>query len=127
MEAMFMRLTKSITESFIVCIANLVTAIEDKINVKIDVRGTEIFSQSRRLDKLEKRIDDLVIINNSLTTTIQEQARENQRLKQAVDNLEQYTRADSILIHGLLLPQPGTTENLYTKIPSVLNNLIPNI
>jgi hypothetical protein len=36
-------------------------------------------------------------------------------------------RADSLLIHGMPLPHSGTTENLYTEIPKVLNSLIPNV
>jgi hypothetical protein len=127
MEAMFMRLTKSITESFSSCIAQLVTAIEDKLNVKIDAHGAEIFGLSSKIDLLEKRVGELEKNNTALTTQLQSATLEKQQLQQSIDNLEQYTRADSILIHGLPLPQFGSDENLYTEIPAVLNNLIPTV
>jgi archaellum component FlaC len=127
MEAMFMRITKSITESFTLCITKLVTAIEEKINTKIDAQSSEVFNLANKIDQLEKRVDDLMNNNNNLSAQLHSLIRDKQQLQQTVDNLEQYTRADSILIHGMPLPQTGTVEDLYTEIPHVLNNLIPNM
>jgi len=36
-------------------------------------------------------------------------------------------RSDSVLLHGLPLPQPGQSEDLYTIIPDTLNRLIPMV
>jgi archaellum component FlaC len=127
MEAMFTRLTKNMTDSFSSCITQLVTSIEDKLNIKIDVQGSEIFSLTNKVGLLEKRVDELARSNATLTSQLQIVTRDNQQLHQSIDSLEQYTRADSILIHGLPLPQTGSDQNLYTEIPTILNSLIPTI
>jgi hypothetical protein len=127
MEAMFHRLTRLITESFNTTITKLVSAIDEKTNVKIDVQASEIYALSNKVSSLEKRIDDVTNINTDLLMKLTSLTQENQRLAQAMDNLEQHSRADSLLIHGLPLPSSGATEDLYSLVPSTLNNLIPTV
>jgi hypothetical protein len=126
MELLLMRLTKSITDSFNVCISNLVQAFEEKFNVKADAQGNDIFGLSTKISQLEKRVDDLTSANHALSSNVQLQ-QEKQQLAQAVDGLEQHSRADSLLIHGMPLPQLGTTEDLYSDIPRMINSLIPSV
>jgi len=127
METMFTRLTKLITESFAACIVKLTTIIEEKCDTKINAQAAEIFNLANKSDRLERKIHDLTAINNSLNDKILSITREMNQLITAQDNLKQYTRADSVLLHGFPLPQSGTTENLLTDIPTTLNRLIPNI
>jgi hypothetical protein len=124
-EQMFIRLTKLVTDSFTTCMTKLIASIEDKLNLKMDVQSTELFTVNQRLDQLGRKVEDLTTANLSLKAQLQECTQHNLTLQTVVESLEQYTRSDSVLLHGLPLPQ-GQPEDLYNSIPQVLNNLIPS-
>jgi hypothetical protein len=126
-EQMFGRLTKMVTDSFSACITHLTSALDDKFNTKIEAQASEIFSLSSRIDQMDRRINDLTNSNRDLSAKVLELANDKAQLQLSIDNLEQYSRSDSILIHGFPLPAGGAQENLYTEIPSILNNLIPSV
>jgi hypothetical protein len=127
MELMFSRITKSITESFALSIDRLVGAIDEKLSVKIDSQATEIFNLHHRIDQLEKRTVDLERINQDQISKLNDLKSANEKLTLALDSADQYSRAESLIVHGIPLPTNGATENLYTSIPATLNPLIPGI
>jgi len=120
---MFLRLTKIMTDSFTSCIAKLTASIE----AKFDSQVAESFALATRVDRIERRLDEMTAVNKSLSDKVLSLTKENEKLTLSLDNIEQYSRADSLLVHGLPLPPPGNAENLYCDIPSVLNRLIPTM
>jgi cell division protein FtsB len=126
MELMFVRLSKIITDSFNTCVAKLMSSLEEKLSLRMDVQTSEIFTLNQRLDKLEKKLEELAVANTVLQSQIHDLNQRNQQLQSVVESLEQYTRSDSILLHGLPLPQ-NQPEDLYRSIPEALNSLIPSV
>jgi hypothetical protein len=51
--------------------------------------------------------------------------------KQDLDNLEQHSKSENLLFHGVQLPNDGTQEDLYISLPLLINqhfvgfNLVP--
>jgi hypothetical protein len=126
MELMMSRLAKTITESFNMCLTKLMLSLEEKLNLKVDTQASELFDLHKRIDQLEKKSDDLLNANQAMKLQLQDCLQQNGQLQSSVDALEQYTRSDSLLLHGLSLPQgPNGSEDLYNAIPDTLNNLIP--
>jgi len=54
-EAMFMRITKLITDSFTSCIVKLTAVLEEKMETKISAQATEVYALSVRTDRLERK------------------------------------------------------------------------
>ena len=125
-EPMFVRLTKLMTDSFNACVVQLVSTIDAKLTQSVEVHSSEIFILNTRIDQLEKKVEELATSNKALACQLQDATKERAMLTQAIDNLEQYSRADSLLIHGISLPPPGGSEDLYTDVPVTLNRLIPS-
>ena len=69
-EAMFMRLTKVMTDSFNSCIAQLVDTMKNTTDVKIDAQGSEIFALARRVDALENKLESAIAEKTVATTQL---------------------------------------------------------
>jgi hypothetical protein len=106
----------------------LVNALDAKLTTKIDAQASELFTVNQKIDSLTKRLSDMSTANRSLTDDIERLSREKADLQLSLETLEQYTRNDSLLIHGVALPPSGAPpENLYHEIPDLLNRLIPAV
>ena len=126
-ESMFTRLTKLMADSFNASVKELVVAIEHKLDVKIEAQGTEIFSLNQRITLLESKLESLTSVNATLTEKLNMLSCEQAVLHSSIDNLDQYSRVDSVLIHGVPTPQSGQSENLYITVPALLNTLLPAV
>lgn len=126
-EAMFTRLVKIISESFTNCVTKLTSAIESKFETKFEAAAAEIFSLSTKVDRLEKKIEELASSNKSLLEENSVLTQNMKLLTLSFENLDQYSRSDSLLIHGIPTPIQGTVENLLVDIPALLNRLFPSI
>jgi hypothetical protein len=127
LEVMFTRLTKMVSDSFSTCIAHLVTTTESKMDTKLDAHSSELFALNTRVDHLERRVQDLVTANAATKSAlVDSQARELQ-LRTELEGLEQYTRSDSVLVHGVPLPPSGQAEDLLSTVPTVINSLLPGV
>ena len=126
-EAMFMRLTKVMADSFNASINQLVQTMESNLNLKIESQARELFLLAQKVDSLEKKLDTVQASNSALSTELKTVIDENNSLRSTVENQEQYTRIDNVLVHGVPLPPSGQTENLFEVIPNILNKLLPAV
>jgi len=99
-EAMFVRLTKLVTDSFATCIQKLTSSIDEKFQVKLDAQAAENFTLSNRVTQLERKVEALASVNADYLSKINSLSLEKKQLAQSIDNLDQYSRSDSLLIHG---------------------------
>lgn len=109
-ELMLGRVTKSIVESFNMCIEKLVSSLDQKLSVKIDVQASEIFTVNKRVDALEKKLADLNSENSALRESIKALSTRVESTNTSNDDLEQYMRGDNLLLHGVPLPADGSKE-----------------
>ena len=126
-EAMFARLTKLMADTFSANMRQLIDVLEGKFTVQMGAQGTEMFAISARIDALERKLEASLTANAALSTQVRVLTGENAALRTAVENLEQYSRAENVIIQGVPLPPPGQEENLYEEIPPLLNKLIPGV
>jgi hypothetical protein len=120
-DLMLNKTSKMMIDSFNICLTQMARVIEDKLNVKIDAQANDIFTLSAKVDKLEKRNDELVMECGKLRADLKAQSQMVTHLSTTLDDLEQYTRVDNLLIHGLPLPPNPADENLYLSVPDALN------
>ena len=132
-EVMMTRMLKAMTDSFNQCVSQISRAVEEKINVKLDVHVREQFVLHERINVLEKRCGELQSDNLVLRNELKKQQVCLDKVSTACEDLEQYSRLENVLIHGVPVPQDGTLGHLYTAVPDVLNrfisglNLTPNM
>ena len=126
-EAMFSRLTKLMADTFSTSMKQMIDVLEGKFTTLVNIQGSEVFSISARIDTLERKLETSLTSNAALSSQIRSLESENAALRTAVENLDQYSRADNLIIQGVPLPPPGQEENLYEEVPSILNKLIPGV
>jgi TolA-binding protein len=126
-EVILIKVTRSMSESFNSSIAQLMKLFDDKVQLKLDVQANELFQLNVKLDALSKSNEELRKENLTLRQEIKNQENQIQSISSANEELEQYSRVDNMLIHGVPAPQPNTQENLYTLIPEILNRNFENL
>lgn len=128
LEAMLMRITKSITQSFNSCVDKLIGALDQKLTTKIDYQNTELFNMNKRMDILDKQVVDLQRENQGLKDSVKSLLTRIEASNLEVDNLEQYTKSDNLLIHGIPLPIDGSKESdIRQLVVDVLGRNMTNI
>ena len=127
LDHMMNKIIKSLTDSFNLCMTQVAAAIEAKLSVKIDVQGRELYEMNNKLESLERRCNELQADNMSLRAEIKKHDTRITEITASCDDLEQYSRSENILLHGLPLPQDGSTEDLYKLVPETINRHMPGI
>ena len=109
-ESLLIRVTKSITETFNTCIEKLVSSLDQKLSMKLDIQSAEIFEANKRIDSLEKKLLDLQTENGVLRDSTKALTTRVETLTSSNDDLQQYIRGDKVLLHGLPLHSDGSRE-----------------
>lgn len=117
------KIITSFTATFSSCLEKFTTAIDGKLTMRLETQSVEIFNLCDRIDKLEKRNDKLASENSSLRDAVKGLSSQVAKLESHLDDLDQATRSDTLLIHGV--HNPGTNEAEVTaKVVSVINTNI---
>lgn len=118
-EAMFSRLLGIVNDSFTATIERVIGTIERGVQIKLDAQASELFNMSKALDEKTKSLSILTKEHDELKTEMNKLRTALNDSKRRTDDLEQYSYADNILIHGI------TTENddadLENKVISIVN------
>jgi hypothetical protein len=123
-----MKVTKSVTDSFNLCIEKVVTTIEEKMSLRLDVMARDIFLINQKMDVLEKQNRDLQLENESLKSSMRLINTRITTVGEAVEEQDQYSRNDNILLHGVPLPADGSKELDLTKtVIDVLKRNMPDV
>ena len=125
-EAMFTRLTRIIVDSFNASMGLLVSSIEGK-HVKFDAQSAELFNLAQKLDALETRVETSATTIKLQAEKIKSLVDENAALRSTIEGIDQYSRVDSVIVHGVPLPPQGQTENLMETLPPLLHRLMPAV
>ena len=99
LEIMFTRVIGELTKSFEAGIARIVQAIDQKLSLRLDVQVRNIHDLNVRLDKAEQYIADIRAENVALRTELKTLYGKQDKQQADLDELEQYTRSDNIIIH----------------------------
>jgi hypothetical protein len=126
-DRMFTRLTRTITDSFTQCIDKLIGSREEKMTLKLDCHANDIFQTNQRVDQLVLRTTALEKENADLRRQLVESTNVARQLKLDQESLEQYSRADSSILHGLPLPTQNASEDLFKSVPALLNSHIRDL
>ena len=78
-----------------------IQAIDAKLTTKIEAQSVEIFELNKRLEKLEKSNQDLKKENSELKTANDVLSKKLTEVQNNCDNLDQMSRKNNLLIHGL--------------------------
>jgi hypothetical protein len=116
-------LSASFASTFNSCVEKLIQSLDIKFETKIEVQTTEIFNLNKRIDDLEKRCSAMDLENRALRDSLKSvYTRVESNLSQ-MDDLEQHSRSDNILIHGIPLPTDGSREtNLKQAVVDKIND-----
>lgn len=127
-ESMLLRMSTVMTESFNRCIEKLITSVEEKLTLRLDVQSTETFNANQKIDQLEKRIEGLQKDNESLQSTVKSLTTRIETAIAGMDELEQHGRCDNLLLHGVALPTDGSREgDLSLIVTNILNTNISDL
>ena len=95
------KLTEAFTLSFNSCVDRLITAMDQKINYRLDVHETESFDINKKIEKLEKENRALSAENITLKDSVTILSGKIDQLAKSCDDLDQYSRGSNMLIHGI--------------------------
>jgi hypothetical protein len=127
-ESMLLRVTKSLTDSFNSCVEKLIVSLEQKMTLRLDVHAGEVFEANKRVDELDKRCRDLHAENGALRDSIKGLTTRIETLTLSTDDLQQYSRSDNLLLHGIPLPTDGTKEDdLRQVVLGAFNRYLPGM
>ena len=104
-------------------ISKLVSAIDKKLSVQLEVHSSEIFGLAKRLDKLEKQNSELVDDNKALRDTVKAMSQQMEKLESKIDDVGQDSRSTSLLVQGVR-DVGSTNQDTKTKVISLLNEKI---
>jgi hypothetical protein len=127
LEHMLTNLTSTLIEAFNSSQQLLVKTFCDSTQQKLDFQNNEIFNSAKRVDNLEKIIDSHKTQNETLKASVAALEKKLDYTSSQLDDLDQHGRLENLIIHGVPLPQSGETEDLYIKLPQVLNTLLPEV
>ena len=89
------------------------------MTIRMDVQSSEVF-ELKRLDTLEKNYKDLLQEHSTLKSQFKLMPDQIDNQRASSDELEQYTRNDNILIHGVAFPQDNTSDGDLTGCWSLM-------
>jgi len=127
-ETLTTRITRTLTDTFNNCVDKLIAGLDQKLNLRIDVQSTELFELNKRVDKIEQENKQLKEENISLKDSIKTLMCQLDKSVVLNDDLDQYSRNDNLLIHGVPLPADNSAEtNLEDVIADIVKSNFPNV
>src|SRR5437867_12833141 len=66
LEGILVRVTKAMSDTFSSCVEKLVSSLESKLSLRLDVATGELFTTNQHLDRLEKKHAELQKENDNL-------------------------------------------------------------
>lgn len=100
----------------------------DELRKSVNFNDNDINQLKQSIKKIgdeKKQLQDKVLTaNNSLNATrekLQQQVEESRHLEEELDNLEQYSRKNSLEIHGVPQDAYTSTEHVVIKVAEALN------
>ena len=118
------RITANFTTSFNLYIDKIVTAIEKKLDHRLDCQSSEIFELNKKVESLERQNKALESSNTQLNDRINHMNTKMESLISSMDDLDQYSRNTNLLLHGVpMIPsQDGREPNLTQHVVGILNS-----
>lgn len=101
-------------------VAELKTYIQTKDKEIKDLK-TALDKQAKSSDALEKKLQAASTASQKTRRDLDNQAEEINELNDALDNLEQYTRKNSLEFHGIPENSYGSTEEAVLKVAATLD------
>lgn len=126
-EDFILKLTTALTNSFNMSIDRLVNSITSQFNRRVDVLETSIFDANTRIDGLENEIKKLKSENTNLHDELAVANAKVRSLTENYDTLEQYSRSDNLLIHGVPYLSEANEKLLDKTVIDMLNTNLPNL
>lgn len=127
-ESLLTKITLTMQESFNKCFDKLISSLEEKLTLKIDVQASEMFVASQKTSALETKVAELQKENNNLRDSVKLLTTRLDKMQASMDDTEQYSRIDNLLIHGIPLPSDNAKEgDLSAQVVETLNKLIPGL
>ena len=126
-ESMFTRLLDIVTKSFNQTLDRVVDAIESKLTTRLEAQSAEIFNMAQSLEKINKRLDEVLKENNSMKGSLVIVNDSLAKIQKDNDNIEQYTRSDNILIHGIPFIDNNAEKNLDKTVLDVINSNMTSV
>ena len=104
------------------------TALDQKLTAKIDFQNNELFNVNKRMDTADKQVADLVRENSALKDSVKSLLSRLEALTVSLEELEQYTRSDNLMVFGVPLPIDGSKEGDLTQVVvDTLNRNLGNV
>lgn len=127
-ELMLTRVTKTLSETFNSCVEKLIVSLDQKLSVKLDVQSNELFEANKRIDALEKKLNNAELDNAALRDSLKGLNARIDSANSVNDDLEQYMRGDNLLLHGVPLPADGSKEGDVSQlVVDVLNTNLSGV
>src|SRR2546425_508904 len=128
LEGILVRVTKAMSDTFISCVEKLVSSLESKLSLRLDVATGELFTTNQHLDRLEKKHTELQKENDNLKDHVRSMSARIESLDAALEELEQHTRNENLLLHGVPVPNDGSKEtDLTSTVIDILNRNMPDL
>src|SRR3989442_6432865 len=126
-EVMFTRLLDIVTKSFNNTLDRIVDSIESKLSTRLEAQGAEIFNMAQGLERVNKRLDDVLRENSTLKGNLASLNDSVTKTQKDNDNIEQYTRSDNILVHGIPFVDSNAEKHLDKTVLDILNSNITSV
>ena len=128
LEAMLVGVTKALTDSFNTCMDKLIYNLEKKLEQRFEFHTHEVFELNHKLDNMEKLCKDQAADHKSLTAQYRLIVAQVDTYRTQLDTMEQYSRNENLLIHGVELPTDAQPEvDLQDKVVNLLNMHSPTL
>jgi BMFP domain-containing protein YqiC len=127
LDVILSRVTSSLIDSFNSSIQQLVRAFTDNTQQKLDFQAREIFELNTRIDGLTTQMDGLRNENITLKASTTALELKLEQLAKQVDENDQHARLENLILQGIPADTAPQTENLYEKVPQLLNSLFPEL
>ena len=123
LESAICRITASFTTTFNTCVDKLIASIDCKLSMKLDAQAGDIFRLAERLDKVEKRNEQLARENLTLRDSLKSLQQKADHLEGKVDDMGTESRSTSLLIHGVR-ETDATQAEVKAQVIRILNDKI---
>lgn len=95
------KITTNFTSSFQLCVDRIMDALDKKLTLRMDTQSAELFELHKKVDVLERNNKSLEKANDQLNEKIAQLNSKIDALSTTVDDLDQYSRNQNLLIHGI--------------------------
>jgi hypothetical protein len=121
LDTILSRVVKEMSSIFSSCVDKLITSMDQKLTLQLNIHEREIHAAATRLDHIEKSFVKLAAENDNLKAQIKTLQLQIDQSVNQLDKLDQYGRNENLVFHGLPHPTSENPDQLKSSVVDSLN------